>query len=80
MNPKGKLQEGLVSYYLNRRVSRPLAKLLVPTPVTPNQVSFASFVIALLSLGLFLSGHNVWPAWQLKRPLSSTGLMVISPA
>ena len=60
MNPKGKLQEGLVSYYLNRRVSRPLAKLLVPTPVTPNQVSFASFVIALLSLGLFLSGHNVW--------------------
>ena len=59
MKSEDKPREGLVSYYLNRRVSRPLARLLVPTPVTPNQVSFASFVIALVSLGLFLGGHNI---------------------
>ncbi len=60
MKSEDKPREGLVSHYLNRRVSRPLAKLLVPTPVTPNQVSFASFLIALISLGLFLGGFNIW--------------------
>ena len=60
MKSEDKPREGLVSYYLSRRISRPLAKLLVSTPVTPNQVSFVSFLIALVSLGLFLSGHNIW--------------------
>ena len=60
MKSEDKPQEGLVSYYLNRRVSRPLARLLVPTSVTPNQVSFFSFLIALVSLGLFLGGQNIW--------------------
>ncbi len=54
------LQEGLVSRLLNRRFSRPLSRLLARTPVTPNQVSLASFAIALVSLGLFLGGFNIW--------------------
>ena len=54
------LHEGLVSRHINRRFSRPLAKWLARTPVTPNQVSIAAFVIALASLGLFIGGYNVW--------------------
>ena len=53
-------QEGLVSRHLNRRLSRPLARSLAKTPATPNQVSIASFLIALGSLGLFLSDENLW--------------------
>ena len=53
-------QEGLVSRYLNRRISRPLSRLLAKTPATPNQVSLLSFAIALGSLGLFLAGYNIW--------------------
>ena len=53
-------QEGLVSRHLNRRLSRPLARWLARTPVTPNQVSLASFAIALVSLGLFIGGYNLW--------------------
>ena len=36
-----------------------MARLLARTPVTPNQVSVASFAIALASLGLFLVGYNL---------------------
>lgn len=54
------LQEGLVSRYLNRRISRPLSRLLARTPATPNQISVLSFAIALASLGLFLAGYNIW--------------------
>ena len=54
------LKEGLVSRYLNRRLSRPLAALLARTPLTPNHVSFVSFAIALASLWLFFTGYNIW--------------------
>ena len=53
-------QEGFVSRYLNRRISRPMSRLLARTPLTPNQVSVASFAIALASFALFLGGHNIW--------------------
>ena len=53
-------QEGIVSLYLNRRFSRPLSALLARTPVTPNQVSLASFTIALISLALFIVDFNIW--------------------
>jgi len=52
--------EGLVSAHLNRRLSRPLAKLFARTPITPNQISFLSFIVAIGCLSLFLTGHNVW--------------------
>jgi CDP-L-myo-inositol myo-inositolphosphotransferase len=45
--------EGPVSRYLNRRVSRPLARLLAPTPISPNQVSFFSFLLALGAFAAF---------------------------
>jgi len=52
--------EGLISAHLNRKFSRPLAKFLARTPLTPNQISFLSFIAALGALSLFLTGHNVW--------------------
>ena len=53
------VHEGVVSRHLNRRLSRPLARMLSHTPVTPNQVSTASLGIALLS---FLSFAYGFPA------------------
>lgn len=51
--------EGPVSRYLNRRLSQPLARLLAPTPVTPNQVSVASLIIALGALAAFALGQPI---------------------
>ena len=53
-------KDGVVSRYVNRRVSNPISRWLAKTPVTPNQVSVASFVTALASLGLFFSDYNIW--------------------
>jgi len=51
--------DGYVSRYLNRRISEPVALLLVRTPVTPNQVSLIAFGIAILSLVCFVLGQNI---------------------
>jgi len=51
--------DGYVSRYLNRRISEPIARLLVKTPVTPNQVTVAAFGIAVLSLVGFILGQNI---------------------
>ncbi len=45
--------DGLVSRYLNRHVSRPVARLLARTPVTPNQVTVFSLGIATGALAGF---------------------------
>ena len=51
--------DGYVSRYLNRRLSDPLARLLVRTPITPNQVTLAAFGIAVGSLVSFVFGLNI---------------------
>jgi len=51
--------EGPVSRYLNRRASVPLARLLVPTPITPNQVSVIACAMALGAMALLVSGRNI---------------------
>lgn len=51
--------EGPVSRYLNRRLSRPIARLLAPTPVTPNQVSVASLLVAFGALAAFATGQAI---------------------
>lgn len=51
--------EGPVSRYLNRRLSEPLARLLAPTPVTPNQVSVISLLVALGALAAFALGQPI---------------------
>ncbi len=43
-----KAEDSPVSKYLYRPISRPITRLLVGTPVTPNQVSYAVAVLGLL--------------------------------
>ncbi len=55
----GKLKkhsDGLVSRYLNRPISTRITRFLVKTKVTPNQISFFSFLLCLISSVLFLKG------------------------
>ena len=51
--------DGFVSRHVNRRLSRPMARALRRTPITPNQVSVASLGTALLSFVLFAYGYNI---------------------
>lgn len=49
--------DGIVSQYINRKMSRPMAKFLANYPqISPNHVTFSSFLAALASgLAFFLS-------------------------
>lgn len=49
----GKTADGPVSRYLNRPLSMRLSRYLVRTPVTPNQISFFSFILSLVGAWLF---------------------------
>ncbi|HEX5940375.1 MAG TPA: CDP-alcohol phosphatidyltransferase family protein, partial [Dehalococcoidia bacterium] len=51
--------EGPVSRYLNRPLSRPVARWLAPTAITPNQVSVAALAIAGAAFGAFALGGNI---------------------
>ncbi len=51
---KGKPTDGPVSRWLNRPLSIRLTRLLLRFPVTPNQISIASFLISLIAAVLFL--------------------------
>ncbi len=51
--------DGYVSKYVNRKASEPIARLLAKTRVTPNQITWAAFGIALLSFISFIFGQNI---------------------
>jgi len=51
--------DGFISRNLNRRISRPLARLLSRTPVTPNQVSVFSLGVASVAFLSFAQGYYV---------------------
>lgn len=51
-----KAQDNAITRYLYRPVSFPLTRLLVWTPITPNQVSY--IVAALVALGCWLTAHG----------------------
>ncbi len=51
--------DGYVSRYINRRISDPIAKLLARTRITPNQISWAAFGLAVLSLFSFIYNWNI---------------------
>ena len=50
-----KPQDNAVTRYLYRPVSFPLTRLLVWTPITPNQISYV--VAALVALGCWITAH-----------------------
>ena len=51
--------DGYISKYVNRRVSDPIARLLAKTRLTPNQVTWGAFGIAILSFVSFILGQNI---------------------
>ena len=51
--------DGLVSRHVNRRFSRPIARALSHTAVTPNQISLLSLAVAGLAFAMFASGQPV---------------------
>ena len=51
--------DGLVDRFFNRPLGRPLSKLLVRTPISPNQVSIVSILIGLASAWFFARGNFV---------------------
>jgi len=48
-----KQTDGPVAKYINRKISIPLSSLLANTPLTPNQISLLSFLIASVAAFLF---------------------------
>jgi phosphatidylglycerophosphate synthase len=51
--------DGFVDKLFNRRCGRPLSKLLIHTPVSPNMVSIASILIGVASAFFFARGGQV---------------------
>ncbi len=51
--------DGYISKHINRKMSEPMARLLAKTKVTPNQMTWAAFGIALLSFVSFVLGSNI---------------------
>lgn len=51
--------DGFVSRHLNRRLSRPVSRLLARTPVTPNSVTFATLLLAIVTGAMTALGWNI---------------------
>jgi 1L-myo-inositol 1-phosphate cytidylyltransferase / CDP-L-myo-inositol myo-inositolphosphotransferase len=54
-----KTSDGPVSRYLNRPISTRITRYLLRTDITPNHVSFFSFILAMLGAFLFFSGGYI---------------------
>jgi len=51
--------DGYISKYVNRKASEPMARVFAKTRITPNQITWAAFGIALLSFISFIFGQNI---------------------
>ncbi len=51
--------DGLVSRHLNRRLSRPAARALRRTPVTPNHVTAFTLLLAIAAGAMLAAGWNI---------------------
>ena len=54
-----KTSDGPISRYLNRPISTRITRHLLRTDITPNHVSFFSFILAMLGAFLFFSGGYI---------------------
>ncbi|HDY87862.1 MAG TPA: hypothetical protein ENH82_07075, partial [bacterium] len=59
---QGKNADGPVSRWLNRPISIRLSKVLVNFNITPNQISFFSFMLSIVAAGLFALGDYLYLA------------------
>ena len=51
--------DGLVSRYLNRPISRPLARALSSTAATPNALTGTTLLLAIIAAGMLAAGWNI---------------------
>jgi phosphatidylglycerophosphate synthase len=51
--------DGIVSRYLNRPLSRPAARALAKTPVTPNAVTGVTLLLAIAAGAMVAAGWNI---------------------
>jgi len=51
--------DGIVSRYLNRPLSRPMARAISPTPVTPNAVTSFTLLLAIATGAMLAAGWNI---------------------
>lgn len=58
--------DGIADRFLNRPLGRILSKVLVHTPISPNQVSLVSILIGVASAWYFAAGHFVLGALLLQ--------------
>lgn len=59
---QGKSADGPVSRWLNRPLSIRLSRVLVNFNITPNQISFFSFMLSMVAAGLFALGDYLYLA------------------
>ena len=59
LRQNGKTQDGLVSRYLNRPISRSISRLLLKTEITPSTWSVLIFVLPLAACIAFLNGTGL---------------------
>jgi CDP-L-myo-inositol myo-inositolphosphotransferase len=53
-------EDGFISRYLNRPVSRRISEILVRTPISPNGISILSFAVSIIGAIMFCMGGYVW--------------------
>ncbi|GCC10472.1 bifunctional IPC transferase and DIPP synthase [archaeon] len=59
LNSLIKPTDGIISKHINRKISIKISKFLVNSHLTPNMISFISFLFGLLSAALFAMGQNI---------------------
>lgn len=57
-----KPQDGVISKYINRKISLLISKRLCNTPITPNAISFISFLLSIIAAFLFLMTDYIYLA------------------
>jgi phosphatidylglycerophosphate synthase len=56
---RGKSQDGLVSRFINRPISRSISRLLLKTPITPSAWTLAIFALPLIGAAFLARGNYV---------------------
>ncbi len=53
-------EDGFISRYLNRPVSRRISEVLVRTPINPNGISLLSLAVGIVGAVMFCLGEYIW--------------------
>ena len=59
LNETGKSQDGFVARYLNRPVSRPVSRFLLRFPISPNQWTITTTLLAIAGASLLMRGDRL---------------------